>query len=66
MGKKRDLSAAEKQRIVRLLAEGATVHEVATLLHRDVGTVIKFTSNSNGTRKKRSDAGKRKIGSSGN
>lgn len=61
MGEKRSLTNEEKQRIVDLIAEGAAMSEVATLLNRDTRTINKYVAEVHGRRKKRPDAGKRKI-----
>ena len=61
MGKKRGLTNEEKQRIIALIAEGAAMSEVATLLNRDPRTIKKHVADVRGGRKKRSDAGKLKI-----
>lgn len=61
MGKKKALSNAEKQRISDLLVEGTTIKDIAELLQRDIRTVKKHLADVNGTRKKRSDAGIRKL-----
>ena len=57
----RGLTNEEEQRIVDLFAEGAAMSEVATLLNRDTRTINKFVAEVHGRRKKRPDAGKRKI-----
>ena len=61
MGVKRGLKNEEKQRIVDLIAEGAAMSEVATLLNRDKRTIDKYVAEVHGRCKKRPDAGKRKI-----
>ena len=57
MGEKRSLTNEEKQRIVDLIAEGAAMSEVATLLNRDTRTINKYVADVHGSRKKRPDAG---------
>ena len=47
--------------MVDLIAEGAAMSEVATLLNRDTRTINKYVAEVHGRRKKRPDAGKRKI-----
>ena len=61
MGKKIGLTNEEKQRIVDLIAEGAAISEVATLLNRDPRAIKKYVAGEHGGRKKRSDAEKNKI-----
>ena len=61
MGVKRGLTNEEKQRIVDLIAEGAAMGEVATLLNWDTRTINKYVAEVHGRRKKQPDAGKRKI-----
>ena len=61
MSKKKDLRNIVKQRIFEILADGGIIHDVATLLHRDVRTIRKYETDVHGTCEKRSDAGSRKI-----
>ena len=60
-GREKGSDNEEKQRIVDLIAEGAAMSEVATLLNRDTRTIQRYVADVHGRRKKRSDAGKRKI-----
>lgn len=57
MGKKKDLSAAEKQQIVECLGQGMTTINTAKILHRDHRTIKKYVADSEHTRV-RADKGK--------
>ncbi|KAL6467070.1 hypothetical protein MHYP_G00248740 [Metynnis hypsauchen] len=57
MGKKKDVSAAEKQQIVECLGQGMTTINVAKTLHRDHRTIKKYVADSEHTRV-RADKGK--------
>lgn len=57
MGKKKDLSAAEKQQIVECLGQGMATIKIAKRLHRDHRTIKKYVADSEHTRV-RADNGK--------
>ena len=57
MGKKKDVSAAEKQQIVECLGQGMTTINIAKKLHRDHRTIKKYVADSEHTRV-RADKGK--------
>jgi transposase len=61
MGKKRSISEDEKAKIVRMLAAKVQTADIAKRLKRDHRTIKKYVENINTERKKRSDAGKRKV-----
>ena len=61
MGEKTSLTNKERQRIVDLTPEGASMSKVATLLSRDTRTINKYVVDVRGRRKKRPGASKRKI-----
>lgn len=60
MGRGKDLSETEKSTIVRLLAEGMSISEIAKSLKRYIRTVSNFLKNIN-HRRIRSDKGKIKV-----
>lgn len=49
MGKKKDVSAAEKQQIVECLGQGMTTISTAKTLHRDHRTIKKYVADSEHT-----------------
>ncbi|KAL6457422.1 hypothetical protein MHYP_G00343850 [Metynnis hypsauchen] len=57
MGKKKDVSAAEKQQIVECLGQGMTTINIAKTLHCDHRTIKKYVADSEHTRV-RADKGK--------
>ena len=61
MGRRRSVSQNEKTEIVKMLAAKVETVEIAKRLKRDHRTIKKYVENINTARKKRSDAGKRKV-----
>ena len=61
MGRRRSVSENEKAEIVQMLAARVHTVDVAKRLKRDHRTIKKYVENINTQRKKRSDAGKRKV-----
>uniref|UniRef100_A0A3P9ASB2 ST8 alpha-N-acetyl-neuraminide alpha-2,8-sialyltransferase 6 n=1 Tax=Maylandia zebra TaxID=106582 RepID=A0A3P9ASB2_9CICH len=61
MGQKKDLTATEKSKIVRYLAEGCSSLKIAKLLKRDHRTIKRFIQNSQQGRKKHVEKPRRKI-----
>lgn len=61
MGKKKDLSALEQAKIIKLLGQGHTATSIAKILGRDVRTIRKFITNGKQERKKRNEAKVKKI-----
>ena len=61
MGRRRSVSQNEKAEIVKLLAAKVQTVEIAKRLKGDHRTIKKYVENINTARKKRSDAGKRKV-----
>ena len=61
MGRRRSVSQNEKAEIVKMLAAKVQTVEIAKRLKRDHRTIKNYVENINTARKKRSDAGKRKV-----
>ena len=61
MGRRRSVSQNEKAEIVKMLAAKVQTVEIAKRLKRDHRPIKKYVENINTARKKRSDAGKRKV-----
>ena len=61
MGRRRSVSENEKAEIVQMLAAKVQTVDIAKRLKRDHRTIKKYIENINTQRKRRSDAGKRKV-----
>ena len=61
MGRKKDLTAAEKSKIVELLSKKYRTIEISKHLHRDHRTIKAFVSNSQKHRKSRVEKKRRKV-----
>ena len=61
MGRRRSVSQNEKAEIVKMLAAKVQTVEIAKRLKRDHRPIKNYVENINTARKKRSDAGKRKL-----
>lgn len=61
MGKKKDLSASEQAKIIKLLGRGHTANSIAKIQGRDVRTIRKFITRGKQERKRRNEAKVKKI-----
>ena len=61
MGRKTDLKAEEKERIVELLSHGKTCLDISKLIHRDHRTVKRFIENGDKVRGRADKGNFRKI-----
>ena len=61
MGKKSDIRAEEKERVVQLLGEGHSTLEIAKMLGRDHRTIKKMANNVNNVRTRKTKKFKAKL-----